>query len=162
RLPLPEDRIYRLWLSARAEEQLGNPGLAIGLYRQARQLLKAAPDIQDGAPVDRYTLLLGEAQLHADAGDWQEALTAYRAALDAAGPARSAVTRHELAVTLIDSGATEEAGAYLRQLAAEDSYEWRAEVLAELADQAFSDGDNQLAERLAREALALREIPAAF
>ena len=161
RLSLPEDRVHFLWLRARTEEQAGNPGLAIGLYRQARTALEQLDDAAEGVPVDRYTVLAGEAQLQAEAGDWPEAVTLYREALAAAGPDRAGLARHELAVTLIDSGNTEEAAEHLNLLRDDDAYEWRAEVLAELADLAFFDGDNRLAEQLAREALDLREIPAA-
>lgn len=162
RLSLPEDETYRLWLCARVEERLGNPGLAIGYYRQARRALTDSSGLPDGAPVDRFTLLFGEAQLQADAGDWPEAVRLYRAALAEAGEGRSAITRHELAVALIDSGDTEEAAAHLQDLAAAEGYEWRAEALAELADLAFSEGDNPEAERLAHEALRIREIPSAY
>src|SRR5690625_536739 len=113
RLSLPEDRVHFLWLRARTEEQAGNPGLAIGLYRQARTALEQLDDAAEGVPVDRYTVLAGEAQLQAEAGDWPEAVTLYREALAAAGPDRAGLARHELAVTLIDSGNTEEAAEHL-------------------------------------------------
>lgn len=157
-----EDLVCVQWLYGRSEEQLGNPGLAIQRYRRARDLLVAGGPVPPGSPFDFYSLLSAEAQLLADRGAWEEAVALYTLALDSAQPEQASLTRHELAVILIEAGQGTAAAEQLRMVAADSEYGWRAEALAELADLAFRDGDNAEAERLAREALALKSVPAAL
>lgn len=157
-----EDHVYRHWLQARAEFELGNPGLAIQHYRQARERLSPGHLIPAGVPWDEYGLLAAEAQLLADRGAYAESILLYRQACQAAAPDQLPLTRHELAVVLIESGDTEAAAQELTGLMQDHDYEWRAEVIAELADLAFRNGDNQRAEQLALEAIAVRPVPAAY
>lgn len=157
-----EDHMYRHWLQARAEQELGNPGLAIQHYRQARERHRADQPITTGVPWDEYGLLSAEAQLLADRGAFAESVVLYRQACQAASAEQLPLTRHELAVVLIEAGDTEAAAQELGSLMQELDYEWRAEVIAELADLAFRNGDNQRAEQLANEAIAVRPIPAAY
>lgn len=157
-----EDLVCLQWLHGRAEEQLGNPGLAIQRYRRARDLLVAGGSVPPGSPFDFYSLLSAEAQLLADRGAWEEAVALYQVALADADPEQASFTRHELAVVLIEAGQGVAAAEQLRLVAADDEYGWRAEALAELADLVFRDGDNAEAERLARKALELKPVPAAF
>ena len=157
-----DDQIYRLWLQARSEELLGNPGLAIQHYRKARGLLETGGPIDAGSPFDRYGLELAAAQLLAARGAWQEAVELYRSALEAAAPEQLSITRHELAVVLIEAGADDEAWQELNLVSADAEYEWRAEAQAELADLAFRQGDNATAARLAEAAIAIRPVPAAY
>ncbi len=162
KLTREEDQVFRIWLQARAEQQLGNPGLAIQHFRQARTRSLAGALIPPGSPFDLYGLTLAEAQLLADIGSYDESLASYTAALGLVSEEQSSLTRHEYAVVLIEAGKSQEANLELRKVAADSDYEWRAEVLAELADLAFREGDNREAERLANEALALRPVATAY
>lgn len=158
----PEDHVYLQWLQARAEQQLGNPGLAVEYYRRARLQLSQLPAVPPGVPYDAHSLCIAEAQLLADLGHHAEAIRVYREALLAADPLQVSLTRHELAVVLAEAGRTEEAKSELRLAAADADYEWRPEATAELADLAYQEGDNPEAERLAAAALALRPVASAY
>lgn len=157
-----EDRVYLQWLQARTEQQLGNPGLAIQYYRQARASVSGTVQLPPGAPFDYYSLTLSEAQLLADQGSYPAALNTYREALRSSPAQHSSLTRHELAVVLSEAGQVDEARTELLLVAADADYEWRAEAVAELAELAFRDGDNAEAERLAHEAITIRPVAAAF
>lgn len=160
-LQRPDDHVYRCWLMARAEQELGNPGLAIQHYRKARELMTGS-DVPPFLPWGHYQLLLAEAQLLADRGAWAEAVQLYQEACAEASPEQVSLTRHELAVVLIESGDTETAAQELAAVVRDNDYQWRAEAIAELADLALRRGDNQTAERLAHEAIAVRPVPAAY
>ncbi len=156
-----DDRVHLLWLQARTEQLLGNPGLAIQYYRQARTSLGDASHLPPGAPFDYYSLTLSEAQLLADQGSYPDAISTYREALRTSPAAHESLTRHELAVVLSEAGHFDEARAELHPVRHDLDYEWRAEAVAELAELAFRDGDNAGAERLAHEALQIRPVAAA-
>lgn len=161
-LQRPEDRLFRLWLLARSEQLLGNPGLALSHYQAALELhLKERPDV-GGTPFDQYGLTLSTAQLFTDLGDYANALHNYRTALKLADASQVSLVRHEYAVALIEADQAEEAAAELRLVTADTDYEWQPEALAELADLAFRQGDNAGAEHLARQALEYRPVAAAY
>ena len=157
-LERPEDRVFRHWLQARSEQLLGNPSLAVGHYGQALELSHGELPGTQGTPFDRYNLTIALAQLQADLGHFEDSLASYREGLELADPAQLSLVRHEFAVTLIESGDAEVLG----QVAADESYEWRPEALAELADLRFRDGDNDGARELANRALAIRPVAAAY
>lgn len=158
-LPEPYDHVHKAHLRGRAEADLGNPGIALECYRRARLLLaEAGPDLA----YDEIGLVLAQAQLLVDIGEFDAGIAAYREVVTLVDEGSASQYRHELAVALVDAGQQEAAQVELEAVLLDEGYAYRAEVLAELADMAFRQGDNDRAERLARRALGVRPVAPAY
>ena len=142
----PLDAASRLHLEARAHLALDNPSLASERAEAARKL-----ELEAGEPTHGTALIHGQAL--AALGEWDAALEAFKAAVDRAGPQDRSHAQHEMGLAEMDAGHLERARDTLRDAARDPNYQFRAEVLADIAEVEYRLGNFDDAEQIARHAL---------
>ncbi len=148
------DRATFHYLLARAELLRNNPELAAPHIAQAEGLEAAGAGLSHGTAMVR-------AQVHQQLGQHELARGAYQEAARRAGEADRPFIWHEWGVAELDSGQLIEAEALLRKAVDSESYPYRAQALADLAEVYYRLGDGPTAEETASRSLELKPTPAA-
>lgn len=139
------------YLEGRAHLQLGNPNEALHHFLQASA-------VEEGRS---FGLRLALAQTYATLGDFENAARSYREAAELAPKDYRAFALHEYAFTLFEAGGLLEAKEVLLEVLADDTYAYRAEAYADLAEVESRLGNSAEAEGLAHRALDLGAVASA-
>jgi len=148
------DRATFHYLLARVELASGNPELAASQIAQAEGLEAAGAGLSHGTAMVR-------AQVHQQLGQPELARGAYREATKRARESDLPYIWHEWGVSELDAGELLEAEGLLLRVVDSDSYPYRAQALADLAEVYYRLGDGPRAEASARRSLALKPTAAA-
>jgi len=148
------DRATFHYLMARTELASGNPELAAPQIARAEGLEAAGGGLSHGTAMVR-------AQIHQQLGQHEPARGAYREAARRAREGDLPYIWHEWGVAELDAGQLLEAETLLSRAAASESYPYRAQALADLAEVYYRLGNGPDAEEAARRSLSLNPTPAA-
>jgi len=148
------DRATFHYLMARAELASDNPELAAPQIAQAEGLEAAGGGLSHGTAMVR-------AQVHQRLGQFELARAAYREATRRAREADLPFIWHEWGVAELEAGQLIEAENLLSRAAGGESYPYRPQALADLAEVYYRLGNGPAAEEAAKRSLALRPTPAA-
>jgi len=142
------------YLMARAELANGNPELAVPQIAQAEGLEAAGAGLSYGTAMVR-------AQIHQQLGQHELARGAYREAARRAREVDLPYVWHEWGVAELEAGRLIEAENLLSRVADSESYTYRPQALADLAEVFYRMGDGPAAEKTARRSLEIRPTAAA-
>ena len=148
------DRATYHYLMARAELASDNPELAAPQIAQAEGLEAAGGGLSHGTAMVR-------AQVHQRLGQFELARGAYREAARRAREADLPFIWHEWGIAELEAGQLIEADNLLSRVADSESYPYRPQALADLAEVYYRLGNGPAAEEAAKRSLALRPTPAA-
>ena len=142
----PEDAATRHYLTARAELLRGNPTLALEEIQRAEALENEAAEPTHGTPLVKGQVLMALER-------YAEARTAYEEAVRRAEGSERTYALHELAVATLEAGDLLEAESLLREVIADEEYEYRAQATGDLAEVLYRLGRYDEAGQAAREAI---------
>lgn len=147
-IPNVAERAVKYYIEGCAFQQLGE------MQRGLESFINAS-DLEASVGQVSFNLQLALAQSHASLTMLSWSLKYYRAAVELAPTKQRAFVQHELAYTLFEAEQLHEAKDILLQVLEDKDYPHRADVIADLADIAFRQGDLREAEELAYKALDL-------
>ncbi|MDX2004358.1 MAG: Tfp pilus assembly protein PilF [Meiothermus sp.] len=142
----PEDAATRYYLVARAQLLLGNPSLALEAIQTSLEQERQGAEAAHGTP-----LVQGQALMQL--GQAQEAIAAFREAVQRADEPDRTYALHELSVALLEAGELVEATTVLREVLRDEEYGYLGEAWGDLAEALYRLGQPEEARNAAREAV---------